>query len=46
MFEAIAAQPEGGLRALLGGADLVPWDRSVLADLDTPEDLVRWRVHG
>jgi CTP:molybdopterin cytidylyltransferase MocA len=44
LFPRIAARPAGGLRSLLSGAELVPWDRSVLADLDTPRDLVRWRV--
>lgn len=45
LFPAVLARPQGGLRSLLLDADPVPWDRSVLADLDTPSDLVRWNVH-
>ena len=45
LFPAIIARPEGGLRSLLVHAELVPWDRSVLADLDTPADLEFWKVH-
>lgn len=42
LFAGIAARPKGGLKTLLGGAELVSWDRSVLADLDTPADLAVW----
>ncbi len=45
LWPAIRARPSGGLRALLEDADRVAWDRSVLADLDTPADLVRWKIH-
>jgi CTP:molybdopterin cytidylyltransferase MocA len=45
LFAAVRARPQGGLRTLLEDAELIPWDRSVLADLDTPADLVRWEVH-
>jgi molybdenum cofactor cytidylyltransferase len=44
LFTAVRARPQGGLRTLLAQAVQVEWDRSVLADLDTPEDLVRWKV--
>ena len=45
LFDSVRTRPNGGLRTLLQDAELVPWDRSVLADLDTPADLVRWKVH-
>lgn len=46
LFHDIEQRPDGGLRALLGAHDveLVEWaDSSVLADLDTPTDVARWR---
>ena len=45
LFAAVLARPSGGLRTLLAGtAELIEWpDATVLADLDTPEDLERWR---
>lgn len=46
LFSRIIARPEGGLRTLLGDAEPVEADRSILADLDTMEDLVRWNVSG
>jgi CTP:molybdopterin cytidylyltransferase MocA len=45
LFPAIAARPEGGLRALLEQSPVqrVPFDdERILADLDTPEDVARW----
>jgi CTP:molybdopterin cytidylyltransferase MocA len=44
LFAEIRKRPDGGLRSLLAQAEQVPWDRTALADLDTPEDLVRWKV--
>ena len=46
LFDAIRARPDGGLRTLLTGAELVEADETVLADLDTREDLVKWKVSG
>jgi CTP:molybdopterin cytidylyltransferase MocA len=46
LFDAAQDRPSGGLRELIGQHDLeiVDWpDDRVLADLDTPEDLARWR---
>jgi CTP:molybdopterin cytidylyltransferase MocA len=44
LFPAILSRPTGGLRSILAGAERVEWpDDSVLADLDTPDDLVRAR---
>jgi CTP:molybdopterin cytidylyltransferase MocA len=46
LFSSVAERPPGGLRALIGQHDveIVEWpDDRVLADLDTPEDLARWR---
>jgi len=51
LFPSIGLRPDGGLRAILADAEveLVEWDDDrVLADVDTPEDLVRWGLgeHG
>jgi CTP:molybdopterin cytidylyltransferase MocA len=47
LFKETFESPEGGLRAILAGHDveLVEWlDERVLADIDTPEELERWRT--
>lgn len=46
-FSRIMERPQGGLRAVLAEheVELVEWfDRRVLADVDTPEELDRWRI--
>lgn len=45
-FPAIMERPAGGLRAILSQLEieLVEWpDPRILADLDTPDDVARWR---
>ena len=44
LFDRVIARPQSGLRSLLADAEQIAWDRSVLADLDTPEDLIAWRI--
>ena len=48
-FAEIAEGRKGGLRAILADHDVevVDWpDDRILADLDTPEDVERWRAHA
>lgn len=47
IFDELEERPQGGLRAVLANRDveLVEWaDARVLADLDTPADVRRWRT--
>lgn len=50
LYREVRERPEGGLRSLLARYDveLVEWPNdAVLADLDTPADVLRWeRAHG